>query len=167
MNAEDTTAEQKLPELRIRGTKDIFDALVSDDFGKRLSIARAIAANPVKASSYGPHDGMELIDFLIHLLNNNTDSSYRPVLLVALASFNDPRILELFMAEMAESEDALLIMAAAARLAIEKDKKVRRFMSGMLRRNAATIQARMAANIMAGYKGIKSWNSSSTEYINN
>ncbi len=151
MTSEQKTAAQEQPKLRIREAQDIFAALSSDDFGVRLSVARAIAADPGKASSYGPYNGMELVDYLFQLLGRTSDSSYRSVLLAALAAFRDPRIPDLFMTEMAESRDPEQVITAAARLAAEKGEKVRRFLARMLRRNAETPQARMAANIMAGY----------------
>lgn len=155
MTSDQQTAEQGQPKLRIREARDIFEALVSNDFGMRLSVARAIAANPEKASSYGTYNGMELVDYLFQLIGRSTDSSYRTVLLSALAAFRDPRIPDLFMSEMAGAEAPETVMAAAARLAGERGDKVRRFMSRMLRRNAGTTQARMAANIMAGYDDLQ------------
>lgn len=151
MTTEEKIIKQKLPKLRIRSAKDIFEALVSGDFGVRVSIAQAIAANSAKAASYGPYNGMELIDYLLQLLGQNTDSSYRPALLAALGAFSDPRIPDVFMSEMERSGDPESVMAAAARLAGEKGDRVRQFMARMTRRNAMTTQARMAANIMAGY----------------
>ena len=154
MTTEEKIVKQELPKLRIRSAKDIFEALVSDDFGVRVSIAQAIAANTDKAASYGPYNGMELIDYLLQLLGQNTDSSYRPVLLAALGAFSDPRIPDVFMSEMERSGDPESVMAAASRLAAEKGDRVRQFMARMTRRSATTTQARMAANIMAHYEDL-------------
>jgi hypothetical protein len=98
---------------------------------------------------------MELVDYLFQLLGRTGDSSYRSVLLATLAAFRDPRIPDLFMTEMAGSRDPEQVITAAARLAAEKGEKVRCFMARMLRRNAETTQARMAANILAGFGDLR------------
>jgi hypothetical protein len=59
------------------------------------------------------------------------------------------------MSEMEGAGDPETVMTAAARLAAERDDRVRSFMARMLRRNASTTQARMAANIMAGYEDLR------------
>lgn len=137
--------------LRIGSSKDIFDALRSEDFGVRLSIVKAIMANPEKVVSYGPYNGMELIDFLIFLLERNADSGYRPVLIAAVSTFNDPRVTNLIMNVMSEAEDTETVMACAARLSKERNDKVRDFMSRMLFREGDSAHSRMAADIMASY----------------
>ncbi len=151
MTSEQLHTEEVPPKLRIREARDLFEALVSPDFGVRISLARAIASDPAKAVSYGAFNGIGLVDYLIQLLSRAGDTSYRSVLLAALAAFRDPRIPDLFMTEMADATAPEPVMAAAARLAGEKGEKVRRFMARMVRRNAGTTQARMAAYIMTGY----------------
>lgn len=137
--------------LRIRSAKDIFDALRSDDVGVRLSIVKAIIANPEKAASYAEHDGTTLVDYLIFLLHHNTDPGYKLALLAALASFSEERITNIFKSEMLSSDDDQTITMAASKLAAEPEADVRGFLATMLK-SGHELKARHAANIMAGYE---------------
>lgn len=147
--------EQKEKKLRVRSARDIFDALGSGDFAVRLSILKAIANNPGKASSYGPYNGRELLDELITLWRDSGDSGFKLAVLTTMSVFRDMRLVRIFKSEMSRAGDTQTMLIAASRLADEPEDDMRDFMAKMLWRDTPTEHARVAANIMAKYKNLE------------
>ena len=141
-------------ELHIRSGRDIVEALYHSDPGVRLAVIQAIAEHPDQVLKYGPVNGRDLIEELIDLIARNPVTSEKAMYLGALASFDDPRVVGVMETELLAAADAEIVLLCARRLARESQERFRRLMAGLLLRTDRPIQARVAANMLAGLEGL-------------
>lgn len=139
-------------QLRIRTAKDMIDALRSTDSGIRISILRAIVQNPEKAAAYGLSEGLDIVDEMCDQVRNLVESPLRTLVLGALVAYKDPRVREVFKAEINASENAETITLAARYLSGEAEDDDRQTLSCLLLQNNSLTHARAAAYVMATYE---------------
>ncbi len=138
-------------QIRIRTTKDIVEALRSADPGIRFSILRAIIQHPEQAAAYGATEDWDLVEELCGQARNLTGSPLRTLVLGALVAFKDPRVREIFKAEIHASENAEALSLAARYLAGEVEGGEKHSLSGLLLQNNSLKHAQAAADAMLGH----------------
>lgn len=138
-------------QIRIRATKDIVEALRSADPGIRFSILRAIIQHPEQAAAYGATEDWDLVEELCDQARNLTGSPLRTLVLGALVAFKDPRVREIFKAEIHASENAEALSMAARYLTGEVEGGEKHSLSGLLLQNNSLKHAQAAADAMLGH----------------
>ena len=135
-------------ELHIRSGRDIVDALYHTDPGVRLAILEAIAGSPDQVLKYGPVDGRDIIDILVDL-ENRCGPSERIMYLGALASFQDPRVVEAVKNRMLLSRDARTVLLCVQRLIREPRDVYLALFTDMLFKFDSPTHQKAAAGILA------------------
>lgn len=146
------SASERPEQLCIRSIQDIFDALRSPEPRARFSILQAIIQNPEKAAAYGTSDGADIVDELCDHARNLPASPLRTLVLAALISYKDPRVLEIFLTEMHVSGNAETLMLASRYLSGESEDDVKPSISGLLFQNNSINRARAVAEVMIGHE---------------
>lgn len=144
---------EELPKLEIGSAADLFAALRSPTLGVRLSVLSAISAAPDKALSYGPYDGLDLLDEMLAQIPQAEQKVHRWALVGALSAFGDPRVEEALKDIFRSSSDAREASMCAARLAISTAQDNRPFFLPFLDKGTLPLQARFAANALARFDG--------------
>ena len=146
-------APEEPPKLKVSSARDLFESLRADSIGVRLSVLAAISRAPKKALSYGPFEGRDLLTEMIGQLEKTGIRLLRRSILVALAVFDDARVLETMENSFHNSNDAQEATICARRLAAMPLEEVKKFFIPYLAPGAPVNQARCAASILGRLNG--------------
>lgn len=141
-------------QLRIRDTKDILEALRSQDMRVRFSMLQAIVQHPEQAAAYGTKGGLDLIDELCRQAGALPDSPLRTLVLGALAGYRDPRILHLFVVVLHSSRSSETLTLAKRYLSDEAEEVVRPAIASLLFHHTSIGTALAAAGVMASFTNL-------------
>jgi hypothetical protein len=113
-----STAATAFPPPRpIRSARSLFEGLRAPDPFERLTVLRAIQKEPAVALSFGIFEGQDVIDTLIRESHRGAGTLEWMQWLGTLDCFSDPRARDFFLRLLCESEEAIVLFAAARYLA--------------------------------------------------
>lgn len=136
--------------LALKTAADFFAALRSPDLAARLATLRAVVEAPDKALAFGRHDGRDVVDELIAIINASPASMLTAATAVALFVFDDPRSLAEAKKQFVFASDMELRAMASERIGREPDVEVIAFFAPFLRDAADAALTPMAARALAG-----------------
>ena len=106
--------------VRIRNAADLFSVLSTGPVEARVAVLQSIVNDPEKPVGLGPHNGEDFIDLLLRLIRLSS-GGLRRLMLLCLATYQDPRTSEFMIREFRRSKDAKSVLYLARRLAVETD----------------------------------------------
>lgn len=138
-----------MSQLRIRGARDLFEALRSPALGVRIGMLQAISSRPELAIACGPFEGRDVIDELIDQAARLDGGGLWRALAEVLARFADPRVRDYFLCVLARSETATVVLFAAGRLKQEPLGPMAAQLTAYLMQTRSEARARAAAELLA------------------
>ncbi|MBD3177090.1 MAG: hypothetical protein GF320_18090 [Armatimonadia bacterium] len=135
--------------LAIGSAADLAAALRHPDLMVRLSVLRALAADPERAMAYGRHDGRDLVDDLLALLDGWGASPLFVAGVACLLALDDPRVLEWCEDQFARMEDPELAALVGERLADLPERRRVELLQPVLMAEGRPAHARISAGLLS------------------
>lgn len=96
--------------VSIRSAADLLEALESTDFALQSAVMQMISKDPVKALSYGQHDGRDVVDVLI-TMGSAKEARLALLPCTTLAAFDDPRVIEFFLGRLEHGQGRVVALS--------------------------------------------------------
>ncbi len=132
----------------IRSARSLFEALRAPDFFERLEVLRAIQKEPAVALSFGIFEGQDVIDALIRESHRGAGTAEWMQWLGTLDCFEDPRTRDFFFRLLCESDEPMVLFAAARHLARTPVSWLPESIYDLLLTNENPMRARAAAVVL-------------------
>ena len=129
----------------------MFQGLRSADPEVRWPVLEAIARNPAKALSYGPHEGKGLVDEIIDQLGCSRNRTAALALFSTLSVFDDPRVRGQAARCFSEHSDPRLLVACARKMMMDSESEAVSFLEPWIWADHKA-QSRPAAMVLAGHE---------------
>lgn len=132
----------------IRSARSLFEALRAPDFFERFAALRAIQKDPAVALSFGIFEGQDVIDTLIRESHRGAGSAEWMQWLGTLDCFEDPRTRDFFFRLLCDSDEPIVLFAAARHLARTPVSSLPEGIYEILLTNENPMRARAAAVVL-------------------
>lgn len=129
----------------IRSARGLFEALRAPDFFARFEVLRAIQKEPALALSFGIFEGQDIIDALIRESHRGAGTAEWMQWLGTLDCFEDPRTRDFFFRLLCDSDEPIVLFAAARHLARTPALSLPEGIYDLLLTNENPMRARAAA----------------------
>ncbi len=132
----------------IRSARSLFEALRAPDFFARFEVLRAIQKEPAVALSFGIFEGQDVIDALIRESHRGAGTAEWMQWLGTLDCFEDPRTRDFFFRLLCDSDEPIVLFAAARHLARTPVSWLPESIYDLLLTNENPMRARAAAVVL-------------------
>jgi hypothetical protein len=132
----------------IRSARSLFEALRAPDFFARLEVLRAIQKEPAVALSFGIFEGQDVIDALIRESHRGAGTAEWMQWLGTLDCFEDPRTRDFFFRLLCDSDEPIVLFAAARHLTRTPVSWLPESIYDLLLTNENSMRARAAAVVL-------------------
>ncbi|MBV8867612.1 MAG: hypothetical protein JO210_19590, partial [Acidobacteriaceae bacterium] len=136
------------PPRAIRSARSLFEALRAPDAFERLEVLRAIQKEPALALSFGIFEGQDVIDALIRESHRGAGTLEWMQWLGTLDRFEDPRARDFFFRLLCDSDEPMVLFAAARYLARASLASLPESIYDLLLTNENPMRARAAALVL-------------------
>jgi hypothetical protein len=132
----------------IRSARSLFEGLRAPDPFERVAVLRAIQKEPAVALSFGIFEGQDVIDALIRESHRGAGTAEWMQWLGTLDCFEDPRARDFFLHLLCDSDEAIVLFAAARHLARTPVTSHPESIYDLLLTNENPMRARAAAIVL-------------------
>ncbi|MBV8070140.1 MAG: HEAT repeat domain-containing protein [Acidobacteriaceae bacterium] len=136
------------PPRAIRSARSLVEALRAPDAFERVEVLRAIQKEPRVALSFGIFEGQDVIDALIRESHRGAGTSEWMQWLGTLDCFEDRRVKDFFLRLLCESDEPIVLFAAARYLARMAPASVPQEIYDLLLTDENPMRARAAALVL-------------------
>ena len=137
--------------LSFQTAAGLFEALDTRDAVARRNVLGWVATHPAEAIALGPHEGRDVLDHLIGLIDRGLDYPYWEDIAIAIGTFDAPRATAFFLDLLATAEESAQAYDAASALEHRiADPTVVPEVSRILRADGPPERLGAAAQLLAG-----------------
>lgn len=141
--------------LSFQTAAGLFEALDTRDAVARRNVLGWVATHPAEAIALGPHEGRDVLDHLIGLIDRGLDYPYWEDIAIAIGAFDAPRVTAFFLDLLATADGSAQAYDAASALEHRAgDPAVTAGASEVLAADGPPERLGAAAQLLAGREGL-------------
>lgn len=132
--------------IQISNAQQLLEAMSDPDMARRAALFKSLSSNPAKALSYGPFEGMDVVDALIEMASVK-DPHVALMPCTTLTAFSEPRVLDFFLERLAQADGKLISLCTVYLMAhpTPRDR-----VYPILLANESILRVRAAARVLNG-----------------
>lgn len=146
----DVVSSKEGIQVRIDSASGLLSGLRHPDRVRRASLLRAIRHEPIKALSFGPIDGRDVVDELLSLCEETKGTADRWDYFFTALSLVDERTAEFAKREFLVTHDPRCLVSAARRISQLPEAEKVGFLSPVILESREVNRCRLCANLLAG-----------------
>ena len=104
-------------ELEFSTAEELFGALHNPNAIERRGVLAWVATHPAEAISLGTHQGQDVVDALMNLIDPAQEYRYWQDVAIAIGAFDSPKVTEFYCGMLADADETLAAMDATSALA--------------------------------------------------